>query len=113
MALLAFALYLLERKFDSEAALDRALPDGAYSLNVSGGGIATSTPGIIPPPGNIRPPLITNFNALQSWTETPISINWQPIAGGAASDFVSFNIAREDRTEIFTSSGLTGAAALS
>lgn len=102
--------YLAERYFDSEAALDRALPDGNYNLTVSGGGTASSTPVAIPSGGNIRPTLITNFSALQSWTETPLRIDWQPIAGGTADDFVTFEIERADGTTIYSapSSALTG-----
>ncbi len=102
--------YYAERYFETEAQLEAALPDGAYTLTVSGGGTATNTPITIPPPDNIRPPLITNFTALQSWTEFPLRIDWQPIVGGTPNDILSLTISRGDETEVYESTELTGAS---
>lgn len=105
-------LYYAERYFETETQLDAALPDGAYTLTVSSGGTATNTPLTLPPPGNIRPTLITNFTALQSWTELPLRINWEPIVGGTADDLVTFSIERGDGTEVYSSSSAGPAGAL-
>ena len=95
-------LFYAEEYFVAEADLERAMPDGSYTVNVSGGGLASSTPIMVPSGAGIRAPLITNFDALQNWSTQPQRIEWEPLAGGTEDDLLTFSVSRVDGTEIFS-----------
>ncbi len=99
------------RGYTTEAALELSLPDGNYTLAVSGGGTASSTPVTILSRPRFQPVLITNYNELQALTSSTFRINWQPVVGGAITD--SIDIAgRRGNTNIFSSPTLGQPGAL-
>jgi hypothetical protein len=107
------AEYYLERTFSSEAALDQTVPDGSYTVNVSGSGVPSSTSVTIPSSSSVRPVLFTNFDALQAWSESSLHVTWQPIEGAGSYDLMQFTVEREDGTEIYSSPDFGEPGALS
>ena len=90
--------YDLTRGFTSEAQLESALPDGNYTLAISGGGTASNTPVTISTRPLIPPVLITNFAELQALSSDSFRIAWGPVAGATSADFIFLTISRNDIT---------------
>jgi hypothetical protein len=82
--------------FTTEQMLDAALPDGNYTLAVSGGGAASNTAMTISSQPRITPVLVTNFEELQSLSSATFRISWQPIDGGTFNDLVTLNFYRDE-----------------
>lgn len=92
--------FAFTREFESMAALDVVFPDGPYAISVSANTASTTT---IQMPGgaSVEPVLITNFDALQSWSGPSPVPTWQPVRDAMSTDALSFSVVR-DRTEIFS-----------
>jgi hypothetical protein len=99
--------FYLQQDFADEATLNRVLPDGDYTLVASGGGTTSRTAVTITMGSSGKPPLITNFDALQSWDGSPFRITWQPIAGATADDHLVVTVSRADGTTAYESPTLT------
>lgn len=97
-------LYDLARSYTSEAALDLVLPDGNYTLTVSGSGSTTSMPVLISSRPRFQPVLITNYDELQALSSGTFRISWQPISGSTLEDGISVSASR-GTTTLFTSPG--------
>ena len=94
--------YFVERSFSTEAAMNAFAPDGAYTIAVTGGTSASNTPLNVPTAASTQPVRFTNFDALRNWTENDLRVEWQPITGGGAFDYVKFSVERANGTEIYS-----------
>ena len=76
-------------------------PDGAYSIEVSGGTEESSTifPVITGEPPS--PVLIANFDALQSWPNPTPEVSWEVIPGVSTDDQFGFSISSLDGSYLF------------
>ncbi|MDP3069605.1 MAG: immunoglobulin domain-containing protein [Opitutaceae bacterium] len=94
--------YEVGRSFTVEQVADLALPDGSYTVAVSGGGTASNTTLVITSRPRIQPVLITNFAELQSLSSGTFRVAWEGIAGAFIDDFFSLTFTRSD-LQIFSS----------
>jgi sugar lactone lactonase YvrE len=83
-------------QFPDQAALDRAYPDGNYTVNVSGGSFDSSTPVTVITTPAFAPVLITNYDALQSWPDQYPRLRWDPIAGATGTDILQLTVSDAD-----------------
>lgn len=102
--------YEASRLVTSEQALDLVLPDGNYTVAISGGGAASNTPVQVLSRPRFEPPLITNFAELQALVSGNFRVSWRAVANGALDDLMGLTFSRGE-TEIFSSPdpGETGA----
>ncbi len=95
--------YSFGQDFPTIAALDQAVPDGNYSVAVTGATPST-TPVTFAPSSYPRPTIITNFAALQGWSGGAVVISWDLITGAADGDFMEVKIVGSDSRLYFNSS---------
>jgi len=101
--LISPGIYFLIRTFANEADMDRSLPDGAYTLTITGGGAGSSTPIVMPPAGSLRPVLFSNFDQLQAWPARTVRFAWAPIQGAGNVDSLMLTVSRPNGTVLFES----------
>jgi sugar lactone lactonase YvrE len=94
--------FAFQQDFSSTAALDAAFPDGSYTVIASGGTSTSSTALQVATGAPVSPVLITNFDALQAWTDPNPVVKWQTIPNVAQSDFLSFSVEQPDGTEVYS-----------
>lgn len=77
----------LLRTFTSISALDAAFPDGNYTLIVSGDSVSgSSTPLRLSAGSGIQPVKVRNFDALQATRDSPVRVEWEPVASIGPND---------------------------
>jgi sugar lactone lactonase YvrE len=87
----------------SDAAQLSGIPNGSYTVVVTGGSAPSTTTFSVNAGNSPDPVLITNFDALQAWPNLTPEVTWQPLSGVTRDDYFSLSIARTDGTVLFES----------
>lgn len=82
--------------------LNRRIPDGTYTLTVSGSGTSSATVITIASSADTPVTRISNFDELQGYPSDMPLVRWQHISGATSTSLLGLTVLRADGTELYS-----------